>query len=107
MDVVRPFVEWGSNREIAQNLAKRMQLDICFPDEIMFPAGNMFWAKTDAVHNIFDVDYEESDFPDEEAQVDGTLMHAIERSWLYVAQANGYDYQIIRNLSDNRPFDTL
>lgn len=105
MDVVRPFVEWGSNRSIAEDLARRMKLDIQFPEDIQFPAGNMFWAKVDAVKNVFDVDYADTDFPDEEAQIDGTLMHAIERSWLYVAKANGYNYQIIRNLSDNRPFD--
>jgi len=107
LDAIRSFVEWGSNRAIAEKLTVRMNLDIQFPDDIMFPAGNMFWARTDAVKEIFEVDYVDADFPDEGAQVDGTLMHAIERLWLYVAQANGYGYQTIRNLSDNRPFDIL
>lgn len=105
LDVVRPFVEWGSNKNIAEQLMKRMNLEINFPDNIMFPAGNMFWARTDAVKNVFAVDYQDSDFPEEEGQTDGTVMHAIERMWLYVSEANGYGYKTVRSLSDNRPLN--
>lgn len=105
LDVVRHFVEWGSNKEIAENLLRRMNLEIDLPNDIIFPAGNMFWGRTAAVHNLFDTNYTDEDFPEEGAQVDGTMMHAIERLWLYVSKANGYRYQRTRCLVDNRPID--
>lgn len=105
MDVVRHCVEWGSNRDIAEKHLSRMGLTAQLPDDPMFTAGNMFWARVDAVKNLLSFPYAEDDFPAEGAQIDGTLMHAIERLWLYVAKANGYTYQITRTLCDNRPLE--
>lgn len=69
----------------------------------MFPAGNMFWGRVAAVKNIFDIDYVEADFPEEAGQTDGTIMHAIERLWIPVAENNGYTYQLTRSVLDNCP----
>ena len=70
-------------------------------EDIIFPAGNMFWARTSAVKDVFEIKYKDSDFPEERGQVDGTIMHAIERIWLFVAEENGYKYQIVRNVLDD------
>mgnify|MGYP002625583242 CR=1 FL=1 len=59
-----------------------------------FPAGNMFWAKTKAVFQIFIYDFTDY-FPEEIDQVDKTIMHAIERIWLYVVKFNNFYYKII------------
>lgn len=56
-----------------------------------FPAGNMFWARMDAVHQIFEIDIEE-DVPIERGQKDSTILHAVERIWIYLAKINGYYY---------------
>lgn len=86
-----PFVEWGSNRAIAETALESIDLDISLPDHIIFPAGNMFWARTDAVKDLFDDRllflWDESS----DSAENGTVMHAIERLWTYVADANGYE----------------
>lgn len=108
MESLKPFAEWGSNRPLAEWLLRKMDIpaDI-LPDDILFPAGNMFWARTSAVQDLFRIDYAPADFPEEGGQVDGTLMHAIERLWLYVAQYNGYTCQTTRSVLDNCPLPML
>lgn len=59
-----------------------------------FPAGNMFWARVDAIYQIFEV-ISEDIFPNEENQQTGTIMHGIERVWIYIVQLNGFSYKKI------------
>ncbi len=57
----------------------------------VFPAGNMFWARIDAIHQIFEINIED-DVPIERKQIDSTIIHAVERIWVYLAKLNGYYY---------------
>ena len=59
-----------------------------------FPAGNMFWAKSSAIFQIFEYNFTEY-FPQEDSQTENTIMHAIERIWLYLVKINGFYYKII------------
>ena len=61
---------------------------------IDFPAGNMFWARVQAVFQIFNIDIYKQ-FPTEKYQADGTIMHAIERIWLFLVKMNGFYYKKI------------
>ena len=61
-----------------------------------FPVGNMFWARTNAVYQIFDEKIMNKS-PEERRQFDGTLLHGIERIWLYLAKINGFYYKNILN----------
>ena len=63
---------------------------------INFPAGNMFWAKIKAIFQLFLYDFN-SDFPDEDNQINDTIMHGIERIWLYLVKFNHYKYKVIFN----------
>ena len=56
-----------------------------------FPAGNMFWSKTGAIYQIFTHDLSKY-FPNEQDQIRNTIMHGIERIWLYL---NFFDLEII------------
>ena len=67
---------------------------------MMFPVGNMFWAKTTAVKPIFNMHLKQEDFPEELGQLDATIAHAIERSWVYVAQSNGFSSRYVMNAID-------
>lgn len=60
--------------------------------EIIFPAGNMFWARTEAIYQFFDGRIDENMFPDENGQRDYTEMHAVERLWSVVCVYNGYKF---------------
>lgn len=91
--------EWGSNFEITQQLLEKLDINPELSGELDFPAGNMLWVRVDAVKQLFENNLKWSDFPEENGQMDGTLMHAIERAWNYIAMANGYT-KLIVNISD-------
>ena len=42
-------------------------------DKLIFPLGDMFWAKTKAIYQIFNIRLK---FPDELGQTDKTIIHA-------------------------------
>lgn len=83
-------IAWGGNKETTTKLFERIGCAAMFDEKPEFPAGNMFWARVDAVRQIFESDLSFEDFPEEQGQIDSTLAHAIERSWYYIAKSNGY-----------------
>ena len=58
-----------------------------------FPIGNMFWAKTDSIHQIFYFNLERE--IQLKNQLDANLIYGIERIWLYLVELNGYFYKKI------------
>jgi len=64
--------------------------------KLIFPVGDMFWAKIKSIHQIFGIQFK-SLFPKEIGQINETIMHAIERIWLYLVKKNGYYYKVIFN----------
>ena len=103
IDLIQNNVEWGGNKAIARQLFKRLNINYTLPEKIMFPAGDMFWGRVSAVKNLFATRFYRDLVPEERGQVDKTIMHAIERSWVCIADANGYTYQTTRSIEDNRP----
>ena len=59
-----------------------------------FPAGNMFWAKLEAISQIFIYNFTDY-FPEEGDQTNETIMHGIERIWLYLVKFNNFYYKTI------------
>ena len=57
-----------------------------------FPAGNMFWSRTEAIIQIFIYDFNKY-FNEENEQTNDTIMHGIERVWLYLVKLNGFYYK--------------
>ena len=62
--------------------------------KLIFPSGNMFWAKVNAVFQIFEINFKKA-FPKEMNQTNDTIMHGIERLWLFLVKLNGYYYKMI------------
>ena len=54
----------------------------------------MFWAKVNAVFQIFEINFKKA-FPKEMNQTNDTIMHGIERLWLFLVKLNGYYYKMI------------
>lgn len=82
---------WDKNRETANDLAKKLNLQDLLPETAFnFPVGSMFWAKTDALKPLFDLNLGWSDYPEEPAGIDSTILHALERLLPFVAQKAGY-----------------
>lgn len=73
---------------ILRRIFRRFKID----EKLIFPVGNMFWAKTNAIYQIFNVKFK---YPKESNQNNKTIMHAIERIWLYLVKLNGYYYKTI------------
>ncbi len=103
IDIVRSWCHWGDNKEIAENLLYSLGYYIYLPNDIEFPAGNMFWARADAVTPIFKLEL--SEIPNEEGQKDGTIMHAIERMWVIISLINNYTAVTLRTCFDGRSID--
>ncbi|MBD3878160.1 MAG: glycosyltransferase [Quinella sp. 1Q5] len=80
---------WLSNRDAGQKLLSRADIPPNKTDYFDFPAGTMFWARTKALRNFFTIGLTLEDFPAEQAQNDGTIAHAFERSILLAAKAQG------------------
>ena len=77
---------------ILNKLSRRLK----FGEKLIFPVGDMFWAKIKSIYQIFRLNFQ-SLFPDESGQINETIMHAIERIWIYIVKKNGYFYKIIFN----------
>lgn len=81
-----PAVE---NLDIVRRLAPRLGL-AAIPEHIEFPVGSMFWARPAALAPLFDLGLTWDDFPPEPAPLDGSIIHAIERLPVVLAEALGY-----------------
>jgi len=88
-----------SEENIAEcyRVLEKLMIELKLPDSLAFPGGNMFWAKTAAVIDLFKSGLTATDFPEETGQTNGTLAHAVERVWVYVAQSNGFSYLKVLN----------
>lgn len=89
---IRRFINWGENFQLAQEFSARLGISLDERWLLEFPAGSMFWFKPQALAPILNCGLTFADFPAEKAQTDGTLAHALERIFLYVAEREGFRY---------------
>ena len=82
--------QWHSNLTAANELCAMLNLTTPTEGFIEFPAGSMFWAKTQALKPLLEFAFTPEHFEEERGQSDNTLMHAIERSISDIALAQGY-----------------
>lgn len=83
---------WLSNNNSARALFNRLKIKVDTSRYVDYPVGSMFWARTDALKPLFDLDLSFNDFPAEPIPNDGTLSHAIERSFCICANMQGYTF---------------
>lgn len=89
--------EWSGNAEGVRNMMHSMFGAVELPNVPVFPVGNMFWARSAAVKKLFALNLKQEDFPPEAGQMNGTIAHQIERSWVYVAREAGFSYRKVFN----------
>lgn len=87
---IRVYVNWGGNFFVAKNFLRHLGIEIDNRNLIEFPTGSMFWFKPKALAPLLDSALTFDDFPEECGQIDGTLAHAIERTFLFVAESAGF-----------------
>jgi GT2 family glycosyltransferase/glycosyltransferase involved in cell wall biosynthesis len=93
-------ISWGTNFSPCQTLADKLKIEINQDEMVIFPAGSMFWARRSAVVDLFQLGLNFSDFPKEDAQVDGTVAHSVERLLGEIVTHNGYE--IIQTKSEKQ-----
>lgn len=84
-------LEWHNDYENTAALADKIGLKTNFsPDLSCFALGNAFWCRSEALMPLIDYGFDWDDFPKEPMPLDGTISHALERIYPYVAQSQGY-----------------
>jgi hypothetical protein len=90
------FVDIGKNKTYIDSLSKILGLGNIEQTPV-FPVGNMFWARTEAIRDFFELN-KEGILQREPLPVDGSYLHALERLTPYLAEKNGYKYTTIYTL---------
>lgn len=89
---IKKFVGWGDNYELSKFLLKSSGININKQTISEFSAGSMLWSRSAAVKKILDLKLGYDDFVEKKGQVDGTLAHALERSFLLFAEGSGFQW---------------
>ncbi|MBI4900157.1 MAG: hypothetical protein HY829_06735 [Actinobacteria bacterium] len=81
---------WLGNRGTAEALAERLRLTVPLDEDTpVAPYGSMFVARREALAPWLSLGLTWDDFPDGSGYGDGTLAHAVERMFCYVAAGTG------------------
>jgi hypothetical protein len=96
---LRGILNWGYDFDLAASLLRRAGFTLDKMHLLEFPSGSMFWGRTAALRPLLEMGLQFSDFQDEAGQIDGTLAHAIERSFLFFTELAGFRWAKI--LSDS------
>jgi lipopolysaccharide biosynthesis protein len=95
-EAIKPFIEWGSNKVICQELMGTLGLEC--PEKLPdFPAGSMFWFRPKALDILLKQNWKIQDFPYENGQIDETIMHAVERCLILISQSTKFGYCKIKD----------
>lgn len=70
---------WLANKGLAEMWCSRLGFVDIPRGYFDYPAGSMFWARTEALMPLFNAKITLEDFPEESGQSDGTLAHTLER----------------------------
>lgn len=83
---------WGPNFDSTKLVLDDLgiKVNLTPEKEPIAPLGTMFWFRPEALKPLFDAGWGYDSFPPEPNNIDGTLLHAIERAYAYVAQGSGY-----------------
>ena len=95
-ELMRPYLNWGSNFELARELARSMGRGPLQRDAVLlFPAGAMFWCRPRALESLAQLCSHAADLPIEPLGVDGTSLHAIERLIGHSCETSGHTWRLI------------
>jgi lipopolysaccharide biosynthesis protein len=99
---LRPIAKvrnWGYDFPAARDLLARMGISISGDTILEFPTSTMFWARPEVLQPLLALNLGPEDFEPEAGQGDGTLAHAIERCFCYLAEHTGYRAHRVAHVS--------
>lgn len=86
-------VDIGDNREYIKKLCDMLNLP-AVEETPIFPVGNMFWARIDAINTLFGLN-PEAVLEKEPLPYDGSYMHAIERITPAIVHSQNYEIRTV------------
>lgn len=90
--------EWTTNYKITKDLLDMLDIRVNLnKDKGPFALSSSFWCRTKALKKLFQHSFAYEDFPVEPLPMDGTISHAIERCFIFIAQYEGYFSGIVEN----------
>ncbi|MEP7324195.1 MAG: rhamnan synthesis F family protein, partial [Saprospiraceae bacterium] len=92
---------WDLNKGEAEKLRLQMGLKE-LPENIWFPMGTMFWARTESLLPLFNIEIDWEMYPDEPIPEDGTILHALERILPLVVSHQGFQIAVTNVEGVNR-----
>lgn len=89
--------QWtNTDLNLVQELAAKLKLQCDIDCEKMpITLGSVFWCRMEAIKKLLEYGWKYEDFQEEPLPDDGTVSHAIERIFAYVAQDAGYSTEWI------------
>lgn len=104
---MKKHINWGYDFPIAKKLLSSIGVTLDANTILEFPSGSMFWARSEAIQLILNLNLDFDDFPQEDAQIDGTLAHAIERSLLFFVEKTGHSWtRVTKRLPEKQQTET-
>ena len=91
-ELIRPYLNWGANFEMAALLAEGLQRPLHRSGVLVFPAGMMFWCRPAALEALTGLCQE---LPPEPLAVDGTSLHALERLVVHSCEHAGLHWRLL------------
>lgn len=101
---IRENIEWGNNFPNTKWLLGLAGIEINPTTLLEFPSSSMMFAKTAALQKLYSLPLLWDDFEKERGQIDGTLAHAYERSFLYFCESSGYKWIKVSQQGKGRQF---
>jgi lipopolysaccharide biosynthesis protein len=94
--LIRPYLNWGSNFELARLLAQRLRSQPLHRQAVLlFPAGVMFWCRPQALKPLAELAAHLEELPPEPLGVDGSSLHTLERLVGHACEASGLRWRLI------------
>ncbi|MDD2464759.1 MAG: rhamnan synthesis F family protein [Desulfobulbus sp.] len=88
---------WLANKAMGTSWCQRLGITDVPQGYFDFPAGSMFWARSEALRPLFEAGITLDIFPEEAGQKDGTFAHCLERLLGITARHQGFHLAIIKD----------
>lgn len=95
------YLSWGASKAMLPRIERRLGRVLPL-HPIVFPMGNMFWARSQVVRAMYELFGEGYPWPNEPISSDGTEFHVIERLWPSIAANDGLQSVFIHKADEKR-----
>jgi hypothetical protein len=88
------LIGWDKNKLVAERLAGQIGIDDLPDWYFPFPVGTMFWVRPQALKPLLDLQFAWKDYPEEPIDIDGSMLHALERLLPTIVKSAGFDRMV-------------